>query len=308
MINPEILTAIPFFKSFDLSSLEILARYLKPRDYWDGSIVFREGEPEEEMFFIRQGRVEVLWEISRNRKVILASIGTGGLFGEMAVLMKSRRAATILVVEDLKVLFLSQADFYRLLNDFPETGFLVLKAIGRNLSNKLRALNQHFLFAHSTLAAQKPANGPGEPGQAAPATLDPEILDIIKTYGEPVSVEPGKVLIHEGGIQHDLYLILEGLAEVTKSIGDNERVLLVHLGPGNLFGEMAFLDADLRSAEVRVLRAMKLYVFHGQKIDELAKTDMKKVNQIYLTIIRHICSNIKATNMLYVGAKRKLIP
>ncbi len=337
MVHTELMIRLPFFKEFTPKALESIALRLFQRDYWESSIVFKEGEEKDEMYFILNGRVDVLWEIGKKRRIILESIGPGDIFGEIASLLDITRSATIMAVEDLETLALGHYDFLSLLEEDPKTAFFFLKALGRNLSHKLRSLNQRLLFAESTLATlvkmKKPK--PYSPGKASPETmkhplemvaflkaqgsvkilkdihsaktLDPDVLEILKKYGEHSTCDTGKVLIHEGGIQHDFYLILDGLVEVSKNIGTDERIILVHLGPGSLVGEMAFLDSDLRSAEVRALEPIELYVFHGQKIKELISHDPKLVNRIYLTIIRHLCSNIMSTNSLYISAKRKLL-
>ncbi len=61
--------------------------------YRDGAVIFCEYEPGENLFFIVEGRVKIIKQ-SKNRDMLLAVLGEGDIFGELALLTKSPRSAT----------------------------------------------------------------------------------------------------------------------------------------------------------------------------------------------------------------------
>jgi CRP-like cAMP-binding protein len=74
-----------------------------------------------------------------------------------------------------------------------------------------------------------------------------------------VRVPSGKVLVKEGAVGHEFFLILEGQAVVRRG---GRRIAM--LGPGQYFGEMALLDRGPRSATVVADTDMDLLVL-GQR-------------------------------------------
>jgi signal transduction histidine kinase len=70
------------------------------------------------------------------------------------------------------------------------------------------------------------------------------------------SYEPGTILCRENELEDRFYMILEGEAEVTKSINNSQARLLKTLQPGDFFGEMALIHNAPRAATVTVKTPM----------------------------------------------------
>jgi len=95
--------------------------------------------------------------------------------------------------------------------------------------------------------------------------LDDEQLDQIAAAGEVQSVQRGVVLFEEGDEPGEFYLVLSGRVAIAQESDDGRESLLAVLGPGELFGEMGFLDGYNRSAQARALEASRvLMVPYGQ--------------------------------------------
>ncbi|PSR18298.1 protein kinase [filamentous cyanobacterium CCP3] len=91
-------------------------------------------------------------------------------------------------------------------------------------------------------------------------SLSPSEMQAIIPLLKPLQVEPGTVLCLEGAPGNSMFLIVEGEAEIFKG---SQR--LAALGAGEMFGEMALLTGEERSATVQAKTPMELY--------ELDKTD-----------------------------------
>jgi CRP/FNR family transcriptional regulator, cyclic AMP receptor protein len=57
----------------------------------------------------------------------------------------------------------------------------------------------------------------------------------------------GDVIFEEGSTGRELYVVLDGLVEIAKVNGD-QKTVIVSLGKGEFFGEMAVIDGSSRSA------------------------------------------------------------
>ncbi|HEY9735374.1 MAG TPA: cyclic nucleotide-binding domain-containing protein [Trichocoleus sp.] len=85
-------------------------------------------------------------------------------------------------------------------------------------------------------------------------SLSPSEMQAIIPLLKPLKVDPGIVLCHEGDPGDALFLIVEGQAEILK--GPKKMAVL---GPGEMFGEMALLTGEERSATVVACSPMELY-------------------------------------------------
>lgn len=101
------------------------------REYPEGTILFREGELSDEMYVIYEGKVKVTKKI-RNVEKTLAIMSKGDFFGEMAILNRKPRSATVEVIEDSKLLVVTSKTLKTLLQkDVGITIRLLLKLSSR---------------------------------------------------------------------------------------------------------------------------------------------------------------------------------
>jgi CRP-like cAMP-binding protein len=77
-------------------------------------------------------------------------------------------------------------------------------------------------------------------------------------------VQPGKVIIEKGAVGREMYFIINGTAEVL--IGSLEDPPVAQIKKGSFFGEIALLREEVRTAYVRAVTEMDLFV--------LAKPDL----------------------------------
>ncbi|HEX3805826.1 MAG TPA: cyclic nucleotide-binding domain-containing protein [Gaiellaceae bacterium] len=85
------------------------------------------------------------------------------------------------------------------------------------------------------------------------SALEPAQLEALAQVASEVEAEPGRELATQGDFGHALYAIESGTAEVSR---DGEAVRT--LGPGDVFGEVAVLQAGRRTATVVATTELKL--------------------------------------------------
>ncbi len=102
-----------------------------------GTTVFRQGEPGGSVYVIREGRVRVLKE-SNGRQRMIATLGPGEFFGEMAVVTGKPRSATVEVVEDAELLKVPASKLEDMLTDAGEVAIRLI----RHLAERLQQANR----------------------------------------------------------------------------------------------------------------------------------------------------------------------
>ena len=97
------------------------------------------------------------------------------------------------------------------------------------------------------------------------AILSERQLADVASHADEVEVEAGRTLMDEGAFGYEFFAVEDGTAEVTR---DGAHV--ADLGPGDIFGEIALLEAPRRTATVRATTPMRLVVMHRRDFRALA--------------------------------------
>jgi len=92
---------------------------LVEKTYAPGEIIFRRGDTADRLYVINAGEVEVIQGGEGENETILARLGEGEYFGEMALLSNAPRNATIRAATDLEVLTIQRDDFTSLYGSIP---------------------------------------------------------------------------------------------------------------------------------------------------------------------------------------------
>jgi CRP-like cAMP-binding protein len=132
-----LLSSFPFFKNIDPKNLDDVISYFKLNTYQPGDIVIKKGDPGGRFYIIVSGTVNVL----NDAGIIISTLDTGEVFGEMSLICNDRVNATIQVREPSSILYVDQPNFQKILDIYPEIQlyFSRLMATRLNRSNKIRA-------------------------------------------------------------------------------------------------------------------------------------------------------------------------
>jgi len=106
-----------------------------------GTVLFRQGDPGDDMFVIAEGRVRVTLGAGLDSTQI-AMLGPGEFFGELSLLMGEARTATAEAIEDCRLLVISRDVFAMLVQDDLEIVTHMLSAQGRRLSRANQPIEQ----------------------------------------------------------------------------------------------------------------------------------------------------------------------
>ena len=104
---------VPLFAGLDDASIEKLCHFLQIEQFNAPRQLFRTGDPGEAMYVIVSGRVRITVTDADGREVILAALGPGDFFGEMAMLDGHGRSADASVVESGQAGGVNAGEFFR---------------------------------------------------------------------------------------------------------------------------------------------------------------------------------------------------
>ena len=128
-----LLRGVPLFAALDDAAVDELCGYLHPVELKAGSSLFRVGDSGDAMYIIETGRVRITVTDADGREVILASLGHGDFFGEMAMLDGHGRSADASVTEDTRLAVLTRENFLSFVSSDSRIVLEMLSAITRRL-------------------------------------------------------------------------------------------------------------------------------------------------------------------------------
>jgi voltage-gated potassium channel len=120
---------VPLFAELNASEISDIMRLLRARLVESGTVITRRGEPAHSMYLIADGEVEI------ERKNDRVRLGTGHFFGEVAVLRRTRRSATIVAVTSTSLLVLDAHDLHALMEREPRIAERIHKVVRNRLGD-----------------------------------------------------------------------------------------------------------------------------------------------------------------------------
>jgi CRP/FNR family cyclic AMP-dependent transcriptional regulator len=133
------------FEGVDLDAMEACLACLRVRRFRRDETVFHQGDPGDALHVIASGAVKVvLPSPDAAEPAILATLGPGDFFGELALLDGDPHSASVIALEPTETLTLSQADFERLFDSQPG----LRRALVASLARHLRRLTGHVEALH----------------------------------------------------------------------------------------------------------------------------------------------------------------
>jgi cAMP-dependent protein kinase regulator len=221
---------VALFSSLGREALRGFLAAWEPLWLPDASTVIDEGVAGAEAYVIARGEAEV----RRGRgasALVLARLGRGAIFGEMALLARAPRAASVVTRGPAIVLRIARAALDAAADRHPD--------VGVELARHCRARMIENLLRTSPVLA------------VVPEADRPALLERFETR----IFEARQRLITQDEISPGLYVIASGkVTVVRREAGDGEPLVLAQLGPGDVVGEVALVlrrrpGADVVAAE-----------------------------------------------------------
>jgi CRP-like cAMP-binding protein len=136
-----VLAASPLFGLLSNQELEYVAELSQPVRFAAGAVVFEEGALGDSVFVVVSGEVEVLRRDTDGASRSLATLGASQFFGEMSLIDKEYRSATVRAQTECELLQLTASNLLALRERSHDGFTLLITNIARMLSERLREAN-----------------------------------------------------------------------------------------------------------------------------------------------------------------------
>jgi len=140
-ITPGMLRRVKALAEMTDSQLERFLDFMEPQDVRQWVQIVKQGETDDGMYLVLEGELRVRLMIG-DKETILATLGPGECFGEMALFDRGPRSADVLANKDSLLLKVSSEAFDKLRTEAPELAAPMLHAIARTLAGRIRADNK----------------------------------------------------------------------------------------------------------------------------------------------------------------------
>jgi CRP-like cAMP-binding protein len=254
------LPELPLFSTLDPARLFLLLGRMELRELDAGEHVLRQGEEGREAFVLARGIVNVVRadrEKPGQRPTLLATLGPGAIFGEMALVTDAPRAASAVAVEPVQLLCIGRAA----LEDMARREPAISRELGgfcyrRMISNLIR----HSAILSSVDAAKRP--------------------DLVARF-KSERFEPGDALVRQGEEPSCLYLLASGGVQVRSTDADGDRVVLAELGPGDVVGEISLVLRRPANADVVALHTTVALGLSREQFAEAVREHPTLLRELY---------------------------
>jgi voltage-gated potassium channel len=122
---------VPLFAELDASEISDIMELLRAQVAEAGQVIVRAGEPAHSMYFIAAGEVEI---VVRGETIRL---GVGQFFGEVAVLRRSRRSATVTALTRTSLLVLDAQDLHALMQRDPRVAARIKDVVQKRVGHEV---------------------------------------------------------------------------------------------------------------------------------------------------------------------------
>lgn len=120
------------------------------------------------------------------------------------------------------------------------------------------------------------------------AELEEDELERFSQVAVPRSFPAGTRVFHEGDASDACYIVRSGKFRITREHPDGRAITLATFGPGEIFGELAMLDGDTRSASVEALEDGELLALPARDVRALLKTHAEITFKFLEALVRRL--------------------
>jgi CRP-like cAMP-binding protein len=252
---PPMVPRLPLFSALSRAGLRALIEVFEVRVIEAGGVLIEEGSPGNEAFIVARGDLEVRRE-NDGERIVLARLQNGQVFGEMALVSRAPRAASVIASRPSLVLAASVDALEAVASRAPE--------VGEQLATFCRErMLQNLVRTSPILSAVDPSERGG----------------LVSRF-ETRTYEAGEALIRRGQPATGLHLIASGKVEVSTAEG-GERLVIATLGPGEVVGEVAMILRRPHSADVVAVHPVVTLHLSGAAFQEMLRAHPTLLAQLY---------------------------
>ncbi len=257
----EAATRVTFLSGLDVDALVAFTKCLKVRVVAPGETLVNVDEAGDAAFLVVRGALTVLRREPEGEALqVVAHVGPGALFGELALLSRAPRTATITSASPAILLVAERSALVAAVETCPPLGAA------------LAAHCRERLLAQALLSAPVFTSVHDEERPAFAQNFELRVHD------------EGEILVHEGDAARGLFVVAAGKVHVARE-DEGERLFLDELGPGDIFGELATVLRRPATADVVAIRPTVTLFLPREKFVDLVRERPLVLHALYLLAV-----------------------
>jgi len=142
------LRAIPFLEKLPVNDLAQLSAKARQHEFDSGDVIIQEGERGDRLFIVIEGQVKIYTGYGRKHQKFIQAFGPKSYFGEMSLIDRQSRSATVVADTYVNVVCIEREDFQNQIRKNPELALDLLES----MSLRVRAMNKLILGALGEIA------------------------------------------------------------------------------------------------------------------------------------------------------------
>lgn len=133
--------------------LKEVCQLLEPQSYNSGDVIIKEGDTGDTLYILYEGTVQIRRNTPSNDQFAVVNLTTeqNVFFGEVALIDRDTRSASVIAIENCKVLKLDGSRFKELCDKEPVLGYYVMYRISRRIASALRRSNKEMMTLYEAL-------------------------------------------------------------------------------------------------------------------------------------------------------------
>lgn len=179
--------------------------------YQKDEMIYQPGDPDDSIYFIKQGKVKLAYLDESGRRLTLAILGEGQIFGEMALIGERRRELLAQVLQDAVIYKIDRHRFLRLIEQKPHLALELIEIFGRRAREVERKL-EDLVF------------------KDIPTRLSRQLLKLIDEHGEDT----------QEGVQIGFKITHKELADLIGSARENTTSALNRLAKDGILDKRRY--------------------------------------------------------------------
>jgi CRP/FNR family cyclic AMP-dependent transcriptional regulator len=120
------------------------------------------------------------------------------------------------------------------------------------------------------------------------STLEPADLERVAELAVPRRFEPGQAVFREGDASDTCYVVRDGHARAVRTHRDGRTITLARFGPGDIFGELAMFEDELRSATVEAIEPTSVVAVLGPDMRRLMSEHPQIATRLVIALGRRL--------------------
>jgi cAMP-dependent protein kinase regulator len=249
------LPTLPLFGALEPALLMGLLAAIRIEEISGDNEIVRQGDVGQEAFVVARGLLRVVRREGGD-ETVLAQLGPGSIFGEMALISESPRSASVIALEPAQLLVLDRAELERAASS--------TKALAQELSAFCRTRMQTNLARHARVLS------------GLPPSARHQLLGQLPV----VMFEAGDLLIERDQEAERILLLASGAVTVSVPEG-SDRLVLATLGAGDVVGEISMILRRHASADVIAMYPTVAYEISREALQTLMRAHPQLLVELY---------------------------